>query len=96
MVSDSGGNRPRRRRRAPLLLADEPMGAPDSVNGEGVMRLIRTECAGVAGVIVTYDAQLASWADRSWFLRDGRIVDRDGARSRSRIPSGHLGTVIAR
>jgi putative ABC transport system ATP-binding protein len=30
----------------------------------------------VAGVVVTHDAQLASWADRVVFLRDGRIVDQ--------------------
>jgi putative ABC transport system ATP-binding protein len=60
-----------------LLLTDEPSGALDSVNGEGVARLIRTECKrGVAGVIVTHDAQLASWADRVVFLRDGRMVDQ--------------------
>jgi putative ABC transport system ATP-binding protein len=60
-----------------LLLTDEPTGALDSVNGEGVIRLIRTECKrGVAGVIVTHDAQLASWADRVVFLRDGRMVDQ--------------------
>jgi putative ABC transport system ATP-binding protein len=60
-----------------LLLADEPTGALDSVNGEGVMRQIRAACrSGVAGVVVTHDAQLASWADRIVFLRDGRIVDQ--------------------
>lgn len=60
-----------------LLLADEPSGALDSVNGEAVMRLIRASCeGGVAGVIVTHDAQLASWADRVVFLRDGRIMDQ--------------------
>jgi putative ABC transport system ATP-binding protein len=60
-----------------LLLADEPTGALDSVNGETVMRLIRAACQrGVAGVVVTHDAQLASWADRIVFLRDGRIVDQ--------------------
>jgi putative ABC transport system ATP-binding protein len=59
-----------------LLLADEPTGALDSVNGEGVMRLVRAAChRGVAGVVVTHDAQLASWADRIVFLRDGRVVD---------------------
>lgn len=59
-----------------LLLADEPTGALDSVNGEAVMRLLRTACrTGVAGVVVTHDAQLASWADRIVFLRDGRVVD---------------------
>jgi putative ABC transport system ATP-binding protein len=60
-----------------LLLADEPSGALDSVNGEAVMRLVHDACKrGVAAVVVTHDAQLASWADRVVFLRDGRIVDQ--------------------
>jgi putative ABC transport system ATP-binding protein len=60
-----------------LLLADEPSGALDSANGEAVMRLIRAAChRGVAAVVVTHDAQLASWADRVVFLRDGRITDQ--------------------
>jgi putative ABC transport system ATP-binding protein len=60
-----------------LLLADEPSGALDSVNAEAVMRLIHEACKrGVAAVVVTHDAQLASWADRVVFLRDGRIVDQ--------------------
>jgi len=60
-----------------LLLADEPTGALDSVNGESVMRLLRASTQrGVAGVVVTHDAQLASWADRVVFLRDGRVVDQ--------------------
>ena len=60
-----------------LLLADEPTGALDSVNGEGVMRLLRAATErGVAGVVVTHEAHLASWADRVVFLRDGRVVDQ--------------------
>jgi putative ABC transport system ATP-binding protein len=60
-----------------LLLADEPTGALDSVNGEAVMRLLRGATRrGVAGVVVTHEAQLASWADRVVFLRDGRVVDQ--------------------
>jgi putative ABC transport system ATP-binding protein len=60
-----------------LLLADEPSGALDSVNGEEVMRLLHGACKqGVAAVVVTHDAQLASWADRVVFLRDGRLVDQ--------------------
>ncbi len=60
-----------------LLLADEPSGALDSANAEAVMRLVRAACRrGVAGVVVTHDAQLASWADRVVFLRDGRVVDQ--------------------
>jgi putative ABC transport system ATP-binding protein len=60
-----------------LLLADEPTGALDSVNGEVVMRLLRAATrSGVAGVVVTHEAQLASWADRVVFLRDGHVVDQ--------------------
>lgn len=60
-----------------LLLADEPSGALDSTNGEAVMRLVLAACRrGVAAVVVTHDAQLASWADRVVFLRDGHVVDQ--------------------
>jgi putative ABC transport system ATP-binding protein len=60
-----------------LLLADEPSGALDSVNGEAVMRLMHEACRrGTAAVVVTHDAQLASWADRVVFLRDGRVADQ--------------------
>ena len=60
-----------------LLLADEPSGALDSTNAEAVMRLILAAChRGLAAVVVTHDAQLASWADRVVFLRDGRVVDQ--------------------
>ena len=60
-----------------LMLADEPSGALDSVNGEAVMRMILAAChQGVAAIVVTHDAKLASWADRVVFLRDGRVVDQ--------------------
>jgi putative ABC transport system ATP-binding protein len=58
-----------------LLLADEPSGALDSANGQMVMRIIRAACRqGVAAVVVTHDAQLASFADRTVFLRDGCVA----------------------
>jgi putative ABC transport system ATP-binding protein len=64
-----------------LVLADEPTGALDSVTGEEVMRLLHGRCtAGAAGIVVTHDARLASWADRVVFLRDGRVVDEAGPR----------------
>jgi putative ABC transport system ATP-binding protein len=61
-----------------LLLADEPSGALDSVNSEAVMRMLHDACkdAGMTAVVVTHDAELASWADRVVFLRDGRVTDQ--------------------
>lgn len=59
-----------------VVFADEPTGALDSVNGESVMRLLRAVCRrGAACVVVTHEAQLAAWADRVVFLRDGHLVD---------------------
>jgi putative ABC transport system ATP-binding protein len=59
-----------------LLLADEPSGALDSGNADAVMRLLHEACKnrGMAAVVVTHDAHLASWADQVVFLRDGRIT----------------------
>jgi len=56
-----------------------------------VMRLVHEACKrGVAAVVVTHDAQLASWADRVVFLRDGHVVDQtappDGPESLLTIP----------
>lgn len=68
-----------------LLLADEPSGALDTANGTAVMRLIRDACEhGMAAVVVTHDAQLASWADRLVSIRDGRIL----AQARSLAQAG--------
>ncbi|MGL5809790.1 MAG: ABC transporter ATP-binding protein [Nocardioides sp.] len=62
-----------------LLLADEPTGALDSHTGEGVLRVLRERCdAGAGGLLVTHEARHAGWADRTVFLRDGRIVDTTG------------------
>jgi len=52
-----------------------------SRNAKEVMRLLHQACRqGVAVVVVTHDAQLASWADRVVFLRDGRMVDQTSPR----------------
>jgi ABC-type lipoprotein export system ATPase subunit len=60
------------------LAAAENVALPlDSASAEAVMRMIHTACQrGIAAVVVTPDAQLASWADRVMFIRDGRIVDQ--------------------
>ena len=71
-----------------LLLADEPSGALDSGNAEAVMRLVHEACknGGMAAVVVTHDAQLASWADRVVFLRDGRVTDQTAPARAVRSP----------
>jgi putative ABC transport system ATP-binding protein len=58
-----------------LMLADEPTGALDSQTAEAVLRVLRARCdAGAAGILVTHEPRYAAYADRTVYLRDGRIV----------------------
>ena len=63
---------------APAKTIADFVAALDSVNAESVMHLLHEACknAGMTAVVVTHDAQLASWADRVLFLRDGRVTDQ--------------------
>jgi putative ABC transport system ATP-binding protein len=65
--------------RPPIVLADEPTGNLDSVNGAAVLELLlnlnKTE--GTTLVLVTHDPILASYADRRIVLRDGSIISDD-------------------
>jgi putative ABC transport system ATP-binding protein len=62
-----------------LVLADEPTGALDSQTSEAVLRVLRARCdAGAAGILVTHEPRYAGYADRTIFLRDGRVVGDTG------------------
>jgi putative ABC transport system ATP-binding protein len=62
-----------------LVLADEPTGALDSQTSEAVLRVLRARCdAGAAGILVTHEPRYAGFADRTIFLRDGRVVGDTG------------------
>jgi putative ABC transport system ATP-binding protein len=60
----------------PILMADEPTGNLDSVNGAHVLELLITlnQREGTTLVLVTHDTALASRADRIVTMRDGIIV----------------------
>lgn len=63
----------------PLILADEPTGSLDSVNGQEVMQLLRelNEKQGTTFVVVTHDLGVARQTRRILFMHDGRIVRED-------------------
>ncbi|HTZ86360.1 MAG TPA: ABC transporter ATP-binding protein [Solirubrobacteraceae bacterium] len=65
-----------------LLLADEPTGSLDSARGKQVLELLAETCRerGVAVLLVTHDPQAASFADRVFALRDGRLAEREADR----------------
>jgi putative ABC transport system ATP-binding protein len=60
----------------PIVLADEPTGNLDSVNGQHVLDLLteRQREARTTLVMVTHDPQIAARADRQIHLRDGLVV----------------------
>jgi putative ABC transport system ATP-binding protein len=60
----------------PIVLADEPTGNLDTVNGQHVLELLTTRQreAGTTLVMVTHDPLIADRADRKVVLRDGLIV----------------------
>jgi putative ABC transport system ATP-binding protein len=58
-----------------ILLADEPTGNLDSVNGESVMDLLRSlHQQGATICMVTHDARYEAQADRTVQIFDGRVV----------------------
>jgi putative ABC transport system ATP-binding protein len=63
--------------RPDIVFADEPTGNLDSRSGAEVLSLLRRSVDeyGQAVVMVTHDANAASYADRVVFLSDGHIVD---------------------
>lgn len=60
----------------PIVLADEPTGNLDSVNGKHVLDLLTTRQRNSATtlVMVTHDPQIAAHADRQIHMRDGLVV----------------------
>lgn len=58
-----------------LLLADEPTGNLDSINGEEVMnQLVDLHKEGTTIILVTHDDKVASFADRQIVMKDGKII----------------------
>jgi putative ABC transport system ATP-binding protein len=62
-----------------VIFADEPTGALDSQSGLALLQFLRhsVDQLGQTVVMVTHDAQAASYADRTIRLADGRIVADD-------------------
>ena len=59
-----------------ILLADEPTGNLDSQNSAAVLKLMKdlNQQTGQTILMITHDAEAASYASRSVHIRDGQIV----------------------
>lgn len=61
-----------------LLLADEPTGALDTASGEQIMGLFQElSDSGVTIVMITHEPSIAEHAQRTVFIRDGRLHASD-------------------
>ena len=61
-----------------IILADEPTGALDSKSGIEVMEIFNNfKAQGRTVIMVTHTAEVAKYADRIIYMRDGKVVDQD-------------------
>ncbi|MDA3839862.1 MAG: ABC transporter ATP-binding protein [Patescibacteria group bacterium] len=61
-----------------IILADEPTGALDSSSGIEIMDIFKKfKERGKTVVMVTHTAEVAKYADRIIYLRDGKVVDNN-------------------
>ncbi len=60
-----------------LILADEPTASLDAANGQEVVQLLRrlTTQEGKTAVVVTHDQRIFRFADRVYWLENGRVAD---------------------
>src|SRR5699024_7045565 len=57
-----------------IILADEPTGALDSKTGVQIMEMFTMlNNEGTTVILVTHEAEVASYADRTIFVRDGKL-----------------------
>jgi putative ABC transport system ATP-binding protein len=63
-----------------LILADEPTGNLDSHTGMEILKIFKKLHAGGSTIImVTHDRDVASFADRIIYLKDGKLIDDESA-----------------
>ncbi|MCW3491602.1 ABC transporter ATP-binding protein [Dethiobacter alkaliphilus] len=69
-----------------VILADEPTGALDSASGQGVMALLaQLNQEGKTVIVITHDAQIASYCDYTITMADG-IIESSAANNKKNIP----------
>src|SRR5690625_2067058 len=61
-----------------IILADEPTGALDSKTGVQIMEMFTLlNKEGTTVILVTHEAEVASYAERTVFVRDGRLTSAE-------------------
>ena len=66
--------------RPSIILADEPTGALDTKTGEEILTLFkRLRDEGMTIIMITHDSEVAEEAERTIWIRDGLIINHQGA-----------------
>ncbi len=80
--------------RPPIVLADEPTGNLDSVNGQQVLKLLvnLNQVEGTTLVLVTHDPAVAALAHRRITLKDGTVIKDERVNATLDEPSGRFET----
>jgi len=74
-----------------ILLADEPTGALDSKTGEEIMLLFKELHAdGNTIILITHEQEIANHANRTIFIKDGRIHSDMPNPEKILISNGHM------
>lgn len=61
-----------------IILADEPTGALDSTSGHEVMKIFKDfKNKDKTLIMVTHTSEVAKYADRIIYLRDGKVIDNN-------------------
>ena len=61
-----------------IIFADEPTGNLDTKSSREIMSILKKlNSEGKTLIVVTHDSEIASWADRTIRLRDGRIIENE-------------------
>ena len=61
-----------------IILADEPTGALDSKSGLEIMKIFTDlKAKGKTIIMVTHTAEVAKYADRIIYMRDGKVLDNN-------------------
>jgi len=80
-----------------LLLADEPTGNLDSVNGDSVMKLLsELNEQGVTICMVTHDSRYANFSKRSINLFDGEIITHENTQLKAEQPAQEVAELMPR
>jgi len=77
-----------------LLLADEPTGNLDSRTGDEILRMFqRLHAQGITVILVTHDAKVAGYADRTVRIADG-MIEADPRKVAERVSHARHGRQI--